>query len=107
MKRSVPILLAVWVMLGICRPQIAGGAVRYDVVGSPTEVINTGRSEVTGSINLIVRGTGNVTGTSSGGSAQIGMLYASPAMQIDNTTASGIRLFFSSGFLIASPSIVS
>src|SRR5437867_3108109 len=103
MKRFVSILVAVWVILCICLSQRAQGAVRYDVVGSPTEVINTGRSEVTGSINLIVRGTGNVTGTSTGGSAQIGMLYASPAMQIDNTTESGIRLVFSWRFLVASP----
>jgi len=76
-------------------------SVRFDVVGSPTEVINTGRSEVTGSVNLIVRGTGNVTGTSTGGSTQIAFLYTNPAMQIDNTTTSGIRLFFSSGFIPA------
>jgi len=76
-------------------------SVRFDVVGSPTEVINTGRSEVTGSVNLIVRGTGNLTGTSTGGSTQIAFLYTNPAMQIDNTTTSGIRLFFSSGFIPA------
>jgi hypothetical protein len=84
----------------------AHGAVRFDVVGAPTEVINTGRSEVTGSINLIARGTGNVTGTSTGGAAQMGMIYTNPALQIDDTTASGIQLFFSSGFAAASPSIV-
>jgi hypothetical protein len=77
------------------------GAVRFDVVGSPTEVINTGRSEVVGSINLIVRGTGNVTGTSTGGCNQIGIIYTNPAMQIDNTRTTGIRLFFSSGFASA------
>jgi len=73
-------------------------SVRFDTVGSPTEVINTGRSEVTGAVSLIVRGTGNVTGTSTGGSTQIAFLYTNPAMQIDNTTATGIRLFFSTGF---------
>jgi len=76
-------------------------AVRFDVVQSPTEVINTGRSEVTGSVKLIVRGTGNVTGTSTGGSAQIAFLYSNPSMQIDNTESTGIRLFFSSGFIPA------
>ena len=82
------------------------GAVRFDAVGAPTEVINTGRSEVTGSINLVARGTGNLTGTSTGGASQIAMIYTNPALQIDNTTASGIQLFFSSGFAAASPSIV-
>jgi hypothetical protein len=55
-------------------------------------VINTGRSEVTGSVNLIVRGAGNTTGTASGGDTQIGLIYTNPSMQIDNTTASGIKL---------------
>src|SRR4030095_3136500 len=77
------------------------GAVRFDVVGSPTEVINTGRSEVVGSINLIVRGTGNLTGTSTAGCNQIGIIYTNPAMQIDNTRTTGIRIFFSSGFALA------
>jgi hypothetical protein len=77
------------------------GAVRFDVVGSPTEVINTGRSEVVGSINLIVRGTGNLTGTSTMGCNQIGVIYTNPAMQIDNTRTTGIRIFFSSGFASA------
>jgi hypothetical protein len=77
------------------------GAVRFDVVGSPTEVINTGRSEVVGSINLIVRGTGNITGTSTGGCNQIGIIYTNPAMQIDNTATTGIRIFFSTGFVPA------
>ncbi len=77
------------------------GAVRFDVVGSPTEVINTGRSEVVGSINLIVRGTGNLTGTSTMGCNQIGIIYTNPAMQIDNTMTTGIRIFFSSGFASA------
>jgi hypothetical protein len=77
------------------------GAVRFDVVPSPTEVVNTGRSEVTGSVNLIVRGAGNVTGTSQGGATQIGLIYTNPAMQIDNTTASGIKLFYSAGFTSA------
>ncbi len=72
------------------------GAVRFDVVPSPTEVINTGRAEVTGSINLVVFSTG-LTGTQTGGWAQIGIIYSN-GVQIDNTTGSGIRLSYSSGF---------
>jgi hypothetical protein len=70
------------------------GAVRWDVVPSPTEVVNTGRSEVTGSVNLIVRGTG-VTGTAAGGFVQIGLIYTNPSMQIDNTDGTGIKLIAS------------
>jgi len=95
-------LLVVAVLL--CLMGFAGasyGAIRFDVVPAPTEVINTGRSEVTGGINLIVRGTGNVSGTSANGPAQIGIIYTNPAMQIDNTATSGIRLFFSTGFIPA------
>src|SRR5437867_3636646 len=84
------------------------GSVRFNTFGAPTEVINTGRSEVTGAVNLVVDGTGNVTGTSTGGSAQIGLIYSNPALQIDNqagagggTGGSGIKLFFSSGFTVA------
>ena len=58
---------------------------------------------MTGSINLVARGTGNLTGTSTGGASQIAMIYTNPALQIDNTTTSGIQLFFSSGFAAASP----
>jgi hypothetical protein len=75
--------------------------VRFDVIPSPTEVITTGRSEVLGSINLITRGTGNITGTSQTGSAQIGIIYNNPAVQIDNTISTGIKLFFSAGFTTA------
>lgn len=99
-----------WLMLAVLLMGFAGatyGAVRFDVVPSPTEVVNTGRSEVTGSVNLIVRGTGNVTGTATGGPVQIGMIYTNPAMQIDNTTTSGIRIFTSAGFATAAPSILS
>jgi hypothetical protein len=80
------------------------GAVRFELVGSPTEVINTGRSEVIGSINLVVRGAGNVTGTAAGGAAQIGIIL-DPAVQIDNTTASGIKLVASPGFAAANPTV--
>jgi hypothetical protein len=83
------------------------GAVRFDVVQSPTEVVNTGRSEVQGSVTLNVNGaTGNVTGTSANGNAQIGLIYTNPALQIDNTTTTGIRIFFSTGFIPANPAIV-
>ena len=84
----------------------ARGSVLYDVVGAPTEVIHSGRSEVTGSVNLIVRGSGNVTGTSTGGATQIGLLYSNPPMEIDNIEGSGIRLSFSAGFAAAAPTIV-
>jgi len=83
------------------------GAVRFDVVGSPTEVVSTGGSEVLGSINLIVSGAGNVTGTSTGGAVQLGFIFSNPALPIDNTTTAGINLVWSSGFDPASPSIVS
>ena len=72
------------------------GAVRFDVVPSPTEVINTGRSEVLGGFNLVVFSTG-VTGTSTGAFSQIGMIYTN-GVQIDNTTATGIKLVYSTGF---------
>jgi hypothetical protein len=85
------------------------GVVRFDTVPSPTEVINWGVSEVTGSITLIVRGSGNQTGTSLGGHNQIGIIYNSQGtwMPIDNTTTSGIRLFWSAGFDSAAPVILS
>ena len=78
------------------------GTVTFNAIPSPTEVINTGRAEVTGSINLSVTGAGpHLTGTSTGGCTQIGIVYTNPAMQIDNTETSGIRLFFSAGFTSA------
>jgi len=82
------------------------GAVRFDVAAGPTEVINTGRSEVLGSARLIVRGTGNVTGTSLGGDVQIAFIYTNPAVQIDNDEDSGIALYYSPGFVSAAPSIL-
>jgi hypothetical protein len=85
----------------------AFSAVRFDVVGSPTEVINTGRSEVLGSINLIVRGSGSITGTSTGGQTQIGLVFSRPALQIDNDGASGILVYFSPGFAAANPTLIS
>jgi hypothetical protein len=85
----------------------AYSAVRFDAVGSPTEVIKTGRSEVLGSINLIVRGPNNVTGTATGGPTQIGLIFARPPLQIDNDGASGILVYFSPGFAAANPMLVS
>lgn len=79
--------------------------IRWDVVPSPTEVITIGRSEVVGSITLFARGTGT-TGTSAGGSAQIGIIFTNPALQIDNTTASGIKLIKSGGFATTTVAIV-
>jgi hypothetical protein len=70
------------------------GAVRFDVVGSPTEVVSTGRSEVLGSVNMVVRAAA-VTGTSAGGATQIGLILSGPATQIDNTGSSGIKVITS------------
>jgi len=116
----LPVLAAMLCLLLMGFAGTSYGAVRFDVVPSPTEVINTGLSEVTGSINLIVRGpaydpalqpTGNRTGTSTGGDAQIGIIYNSNGtfMAIDNTTTTGIRIFWTAGFVTAglAPSIVS
>jgi len=69
--------------------------VRWEVVPSPTEVITIGRSEVVGSITLFSKSIGDVTGTSAGGNAQVGIIFTNPAMQIDNTTSTGIRLITS------------
>lgn len=96
--RKLPVLAGLLCLLLMGFAGTSYGSVRWDVVASPTEVLNTGRSEVTGSINLFVRGSGNITGTATGGAVQIGALYTNPAMQIDNTTTSGIKLFFSTNF---------
>ncbi len=96
-------LLACLLLMGFAGASY--GAVRFDVVPSPTEVINTGRSEVLGSINLIAFSSG-VTGTSTGGQVQIGIIYAN-GVQIDNTTTSGIRIFTSGGFTSAGPTVIS
>jgi len=78
--------------------------VRWEVVPSPTEVITIGRSEVVGSITLFVRGTG-ITGTSTNGNAQIGIIFTNPAMQIDNTITTGIKLI-KNGAGLASATVV-
>jgi len=74
------------------------GAIRWDVLPSPTEVINVGRSEVLGSISLYVQlGQGGTvtTGNSLTGLTQIGVLYFynGTYVQIDNTTSTGIRVY--------------
>ena len=84
----------------------AFSAIRFDVIGSPTEVISTGRSEVLGSITLVAFGTGNVTGTAGGGSTLISIAFNTPALQIDNSSLSGIRVYASPGFLPANPELV-
>jgi hypothetical protein len=108
----LPVLAVCLLLMGFAGASY--GAVRFDVVPSPTEVINSGLSEVTGSINLIVRGpggcpNGNCTGTSAGGNNQIGVIYNSQGtfMPIDNTTTTGIKIFWSPGFNTAPPTIVS
>jgi hypothetical protein len=102
--RKLPVLAGLLCLLLMGFAGASYGAVRFDVVQSPTEVINTGRSEVTGSVTLNVAVPG-VTGTSTGGDAQIGFIYTNPAMQIDNTTTTGIKVFFSRGFVPATPTI--
>lgn len=83
---------------GASNGQTPTTGVRWDVAQSPTEVINTGRSEVTGSVTLFAHDTGAVTGTSTGGDTQIALVYDQPSMQIDNTTSTGIKLFASPRF---------
>ena len=92
------------VVISLLAARVCAAGVRFDVVGSPTEVINTGRSEVLGSIQLAVAGTGNSTGTSAGGATQIGMIFT--GLQIDNTTTTGIKLVSSAGFTAAAPAVV-
>jgi len=98
--RRWPLLAGLFCLLLIGFAGASYASVRFDVQGSPTEVINTGRSEVTGSITLFVRGAG-VTGTAANGDHQIALLYTNPSMEIDNTVTTGIRLFFSTGFTAA------
>jgi len=82
------------------------GAVTFDVRPAASEVITTGMSEVLGSLNMVVVGTGNVTGTSVEGGATLGISFLSnhnaSHVEIDNTTKTGIHLFTSDGFSAAS-----
>lgn len=76
----------------------ANAVIRWDVYPSPTEVINSGRSEVLGSVTMVVQPnqTDPTTGNVSGGPTQIGILYNNRIM-IDNnyslTGNTGIRLW--------------
>jgi hypothetical protein len=105
----MPVLAAALCLLLMGFAGASYGAVRFDVVPSPTEVINTGLSEVTGSFNLVVRGAGSLTGTSTGGYAQIGIIYNSTGtfMPVDNTTTTGIVIFWTHAFATANPRILS
>jgi len=84
------------------------GAIKFDVFPSPTEVINTGMSEVVGSIKFVVYGTGNASGSATLGDAQLAITYngAGTYMEIDNTPSSGIVLNWSSNFNAANPEIL-
>src|SRR5262245_55192168 len=105
--RKLPVLAGLLCLLLMGFAGASYGAVRFDVVQSPTEVVNTGRSEVTGSVTFNVAQNGGITGTATGGQAQIGLIYTNPAMQIDNTTTTGVKVFFSTGFTPANPTIPS
>jgi hypothetical protein len=104
--RRILVLLISFALLVVAWVHPCYAAIRFDVIGSPTEVIHTGRSEVLGSIGLYVRGSGNLTGTSGGNATLITFTYGSPALQIDNNAASGIRVVASSGFSAAAPALI-
>jgi len=73
----------------------ANAVIRWDVFPSPTEVINSGRSEVLGSVTLVVQPNQIVpivTGNSLGGPTQIGIIYNN-GMMIDNSGTTGIRVY--------------
>src|SRR5262245_6022265 len=105
--RKLPVLAGLLCLLLMGFAGASYGAVRFDVVQSPTEVVNTGRSEVTGSVTFNVAQNGGITGTATGCQAQIRLIYTNPAMQIDNTTTTGVKVFFSTGFTPANPTIPS
>jgi len=74
----------------------ANAVIRWDVFPSPTEVINTGRSEVLGSVTLVVNSSNTApifTGNVAGGPTQIGILYNQRIMIDNQYTATGIRLY--------------
>jgi len=79
----------------------ANAVIRWDVYPSPTEVINSGRSEVLGSVTLVVQPnqTSPTTGNISGGPTQIGILYNNRIMVDNNYTATGIKLYSSNAAL--------
>jgi len=86
---------------------VSYATVNFAVRTDPTEVINTGMSEVLGSLNFVVIGTGNVTGTASPGPAVFGVRYdgAGTHVEIDNDTDSGIVLYTTAGFIAANARI--
>src|SRR2546428_14117492 len=90
--RRLPVLAGLLCLLLMGFAGASYGAVRYDVIGSPTEVINTGRSEVTGSVTLTVTAAGT-TGPRTGGFPQLRVIYTNPAMQTHNTPPTGIKGF--------------
>jgi len=73
----------------------ANAVIRWDVFPSPSEVINSGRSEVLGGITFAVQvnqPTPIVTGNVAGGPSQIGILFQN-RVQIDNAMTTGIRVY--------------
>jgi len=103
----LPLLAALLCLLLMGFTGAANAVIRWDVFPSPTEVINTGRSEVLGSVTLVVSNnqlggaltvqTGNILG----GPTQIGILYNNGIM-IDTTNTSGIRLYSNNALLTTS-----
>jgi len=93
----VSLLAALLCLLLVCFTGASYGAIRWDVYPSPTEVINSGRSEVLGSITLVVQqGQGTVvTGNNLGGPTQIGILY-NQKIQIDNGNTATLNNWTSS-----------
>jgi len=72
----------------------ANAVIRWDVFASASEVAMSGRSEVLGSITLVVNANNQfpaITGNTGGGPSQIGFFFLNK-MTIDNTQTSGIRV---------------
>jgi len=76
------------------------GAVNFTVRVEPSEVINTGMSEVLGSLNFVVIGMDNVTGTASGGPSVFGVRFDAGGshVEIDNDVDTGINLYTTANF---------
>jgi len=74
----------------------ANAVIRWDVFPSPSEVINSGRSEVLGGITFVVAQNNSpipvTTGNIAGGPSQIGILFQN-RVQIDNAMTTGIRVY--------------
>jgi len=84
------------------------GSVNFAVQTTPSEVINTGMSEVLGSITLRVEGPGNVTGGTGGVPATVAVTYNvnGTHVEIDNNLSTGILLYASTNFVTANAHIV-